>query len=284
MSVQACEAHAAAALLENITGAPAAVEETFDDGLPPSRLDVYAFVSDSDAVAKGHALRSRLMRLGKAGVLAYAHLSSAPLREEDWATSWKRFFPPFRAAYRFYIVPSWRPDYRPPKGTRAIVLDPGMAFGTGRHPTSRLALELLLPRVERARPLLDIGCGSGILGLAAALEGARVYASDQDSLAVEAARQNFKHNRLRAASISEASGLPVNFPSAPVIVANISADVLVALAKRFYARLRRRGVLIASGVTRRSRSEVLSTFAKVGLLCEEERRSGEWLAFVHRKL
>ena len=131
--------------------------------------------------------------------------------------------------------------------------------------------------------MLDIGCGSGILGIAAAQRGAKVYACDVDPIAVAATRENFHANGLRASAVTRAAGVPRGFPRAPLIAANITADVLAPLGRAFASRLTPGGALVTSGVTRRGRALVLNAFADAGLRLVEERRSGEWLSHVHVK-
>jgi ribosomal protein L11 methyltransferase len=162
-------------------------------------------------------------------------------------------------------------------------MDPGMAFGTGQHPTTALALRLLLPLVRPARTVIDVGCGSGILGIAAGLAGAHVWACDVDPIAVSAARANFRANGLKAMSLRRFDGVPAAFGRARLVVANITAEVLVKFAARLAGCLSRGGTLVTSGVTKRGRASVLTTFAGAGLRLHAERQSGEWFAFAHRK-
>lgn len=163
-------------------------------------------------------------------------------------------------------------------------LDPGMAFGTGLHPTTRLALELLLAHIASEDVVLDIGCGSGILGLAAALRGANVYACDSDAVAVRAARSNFAANALRPRRIIHAKDAPLAFPQAQVIVANITARVLTRLAPLLARKLVQGGWLITSGVVESGKGAVLKAFERVGLRCDAVMSHQEWFAFAHRKV
>jgi ribosomal protein L11 methyltransferase len=213
--------------------------------------------------------------------LRSARRSSAKVCDEDWATGWKRYYKPSKLADGLYVVPSWRKDFLAPRGARTIQLDPGMAFGTGQHATTRTALRLLLSHVRTGKPMLDIGCGSGLLGLAAAQLGAKVYASDIDPIATAATRENFRANGLRSAAVKRASGVPPEFPRAPLIVANITAEALAPLARAFASKLTQDGVLVTSGVTDRGRTAVLKAFSAAGLRMTEERKTGEWLTHAH---
>jgi ribosomal protein L11 methyltransferase len=274
LRVDACDVEAASALLATATGAQVSVE---NDAL------VSAYVPQSRAASATRALSSALGRARRQGLLRLARRSSAIVRDEDWATSWKRFYRPSKLADGLYVVPSWHSGFRPPRGARTIQLDPGMAFGTGQHATTKMALQLLLPRVRASQPMLDIGCGSGILGMAAAQRGAKVFACDVDPIAVSAARDNFRVNGLRAAAVRRATGVPDSFPRAPLIAANITADVLAPLAVAFAKNLTREGAIVTSGVTKRGRTLMLNAFSDAKLRLVDERKSGEWLSFVHTK-
>ena len=278
LRVDAPDVEIASAFLTRVTGASVASDEPLDGG----RTSVSAYVRASrGAVA---AFDRALQRARRDGLLRSARKSSSVVAGEQWATSWKRYYEPSQLASRLWIVPSWRArSFRAPAGAATIVLDPGMAFGTGQHPTTKMAAALLLPLVRGGEPMVDVGCGSGILSIAAALRGAVVYASDVDPLAVAATRANLRSNRVRHATVVRASGVPSKFPRAPLLVANITADVLAPLARSFARTLTAGGHLVTSGVTTRGRVAVLDAFKASGLRLVEQRHRGEWLAFVHRK-
>ncbi len=268
------------AVLSLATGAPLALDEPLRGG----RVSIHAYVPAARSAAKIAALRRALAGARQRGLLRTARRSSAVIADERWATSWKRYYEPSLLVPGVWIVPSWRArSFHAPHGGRAIVLDPGMAFGTGQHATTRLAATLLGPFVRPGEPMLDIGSGSGILSIVAGLGGARIFASDIDPIAVRATRDNLRRNGIRAGRVVRGAGVPSTFPRAPLIAANITADVLTTLAPRFARLLARDGVLVTSGVTRRGRRGMLAAFAAAGLHLREERRSGEWLAFVHAK-
>jgi ribosomal protein L11 methyltransferase len=282
LSVDAPDVEAASALLSTSSGANVSIYNGAVDlhGRPPRSM-ISVYVPESRAQAVARRVTVSLASARRQGLLRSARRSSATVRDEDWASGWKRFYKPSKLADGLYVVPSWRKDFRPPRGARTIQLDPGMAFGTGQHATTRTALLLLLDHVKAGKAMLDIGCGSGVLGLAAAQRGAKVYACDIDPIATAATRENFRTNGLRAAAVKRASGVPSGFPRAPLIVANITADALVPLAKAFASKLSLGGALVTSGVTSRGRAAVLKAFSAAGLRLTEERKSGEWLSHVH---
>jgi ribosomal protein L11 methyltransferase len=158
-----------------------------------------------------------------------------------------------------------------------------MAFGTGRHATTAAAADLLLARIAPGDVVIDAGCGSGILALAATQRGAHAYAFDEDPVAVRVSKDNFKANALRARALLRADRIPNAFPRAAFIVANITAEVLQKMARALAAKLARGGFLITSGITARGRLATLAAFAQAGLAFVSERRRGPWFAYEHRK-
>jgi ribosomal protein L11 methyltransferase len=249
-----------------------------------SRVTVSAYVSEARRAEVARRLRIGIALLRDAGVLAgESRVRQTRVAERDWSNAWKRYLHPFTLARRMYVVPSWERRFRLPRGAESIRLDPGMAFGTGRHATTRMAAALLLERLEPRDVVIDAGCGSGILSLAATLRGARAYAFDDDAVAVRVARDNFNANARRPAALVVADRVPPNFPKAAVIVANITATALTSLASQFARKLVRRGSLISSGITARGRLSTLAAFENAGLAFVSERRSGEWFAYVHVK-
>jgi ribosomal protein L11 methyltransferase len=227
------------------------------------------------------------------------------LAESDWAEAWRRYYSIQRIGVRTVIVPSWL-SHTPEPDDIVLSLDPGMAFGTGLHPTTQLCVQLLERYTPDGGDVLDLGCGSGILAIAAArLGAARVLALDTDPVAVDATNQNTTLNgvagQVRAALGSLGSGasfghwLGWDAPVAPVhaapadgaafdlIVANILARVLVALSDDLVAALRPGGVVISSGIFFEREAEVAAAFVTAGLVCLERHQKGDWVAFVHRR-
>lgn len=231
------------------------------------------------------------------------------LEEEDWANAWKQHYSIQRIGERTVVVPSWL-EYEPKPGDCVLRLDPGMAFGTGLHPTTQLCVQLLEQYVRPGDHALDLGCGSGILAIAAARMGAAsVLALDTDPIAVTATRENVARNevgdRVRAAEGSlgggdalghwlygadgaapqrdqaEARG-PAAGQGYDLIVANIIARVIAALAPDLAAALRPGGLLIASGIIDEREAEVAAALAAAGLAPVERRQAGDWVALAYR--
>lgn len=202
---------------------------------------------------------------------------------DAWADAWKHYFKPTRFGERLVVRPSWEP-YDPAPGEVVLVLDPGRAFGSGLHETTRHILRQLDARVTAGSGdvVLDVGCGSGILGLAALLLGAaRVVATDVDPDSIEVTRENATANGLE--DRIEASTTPVeDVPGLyPIVLANIEARVLVPLAPAIAARVAPGGLLLLSGILRGQEDEVLAAYP--GFTTLDAPIDGEWVALALRR-
>jgi ribosomal protein L11 methyltransferase len=202
--------------------------------------------------------------------------------EKDWAESWKEHFHVERFGKRIVVVPSWR-EYDTQPGDVVLTLDPGMAFGTGQHETTRMCLEALEVAVQPGARVLDVGCGSGILGIAALKLGAReVYAVDVDPNCVRVTNENAAANAvgsmLHAETGSASAACPFDVPAAvfDVVVANIIARVIIELVDSLVAALAPRGRLIVSGVIGEREHEVCDALVAAGARVESVRGMGDW--------
>lgn len=211
-----------------------------------------------------------------------------PVRTEDWSNSWKSHFKPLRVGERILVVPTWE-DVTPEPNDLVLRIDPGMAFGTGGHETTRLCLELVEQVMtagagSTALSVLDLGTGSGILAMAASRLGAqRVLAVDIDPEAVEVARENLALNGLL--ELVECDTLPLESISETfnIILANILAEELVRLAPSLLTCLASGGLLVLSGILAEKEALVRDGFDPLGLEYCETRRAGEWVALMYRK-
>lgn len=239
-----------------------------------------AYLPDSEAApVQIEAIRSRVRALRTFGLdPGNAEVTVRPIEDEDWAEAWKAHFRPHRVG-RFRIRPPWQPD-EPAEGEIGIVLNPGMAFGTGLHESTRLCLHALGDYVREEDTVLDIGTGSGILAIAAARLGAgRVIAVDHDPVSCAVARENARSNdvcvEVRCADLF--SGTPER---ADVIVMNITAPVIARALPDARAHLRPGGILIASGFVQDDVPGLLARAEGVGFACEELLAQAEWRALV----
>lgn len=206
------------------------------------------------------------------------------LREEDWAEAWKKDYKPLRLGRRLMIVPSWLGSSPAPDDV-VIRLDPGMAFGTGLHPTTQLCLEALEEELYPFARVLDLGTGSGILAIAAAKLGARsVLALDVDGLAIEVARRNVKANRVgQRVRVEYGSLEELSDRRFDLIVVNIYADTILRfLDQGLLGHLWPGGVLIGSGILAQRVPEVAAEFHRCGLVQVREMTREDWGAVTGR--
>jgi ribosomal protein L11 methyltransferase len=262
------------------------VDEGLGARLDPSRpAIVRAYVPARDRAAADRAVAEVAEALGHLqafGLRPIGELRTRIVQEADWADAWKAYFPVMRIGRRLVIRPTWRRHRREP-GDVVLALDPGMAFGTGLHPTTRLCLagveELADRGVLADARVLDVGCGSGILAIAALkLGAARAVGVDTDPIAIEASAANARRNAVvRRLRVREGS-LPSGDPPFDVVLANLIAGVLVALAAALRDELRRGGTMIASGIFVDREADVVEAFAAVGLVVVGRRAEGDWVA------
>ncbi len=251
--------------------------------VPARDAEAARLAADDAATALGHLQAFGLRPIGE--------LQTRLVHEADWANAWKRHFPVLRVGERIVIRPTWR-RYRPAPEDVILALDPGMAFGTGLHPTTRLCLagierwasEGLLAGADGRANLLDVGCGSGILAIAAAKLGAgEVVGIDTDPIAVEAATANVRRNhllrriRIRQGSLPSGAG-PFGF-----VAANLIASLLVELADDLRAELVDGGRLLASGIFVDREGDVRSAFEACGLEVVDRLVEGDWIVLEARR-
>jgi ribosomal protein L11 methyltransferase len=214
-------------------------------------------------------------------------LQTRIVHEADWAEAWKAFFPVLRVGRRLVIRPTWR-RHRARRDDVVIALDPGMAFGTGLHPTTRLCLAALEPLSADGRlagaGVLDVGCGSGILAIAAVRLGAKsALGVDTDPIAVDATLANARRNRLGRRVRAREGSIPTGEPAFDVVLANLIAGVLVPLAAGLRDEVRPGGSLVASGIFVDREAEVRAAFEAAGLVVTERTADGDWIALTCRR-
>lgn len=246
---------------------------------PSAPYVVTAHVSDAPSAAgQVESIERALWHLQAFDLRPVGELRVRPVDDANWTEAWKAHYVPQRVG-RLVIVPSWI-DEPAAAGDVRIRLDPGMAFGTGLHPTTRGCLALLQELEPMPPSMLDVGCGSGILALAAlALGVGRATGLDTDPLAVEATRANAERNGVGARVTVRQGSLEATAPQPyPLVTANLVASVLIDLAPRLTAHLVLGGTLLASGIIESRADETIAALTAAGLGVEARRDDGEWVS------
>lgn len=263
----------------------AVVERRFLDGLGAhdqvDDLAVKTYIPAEDALLR-QKIEEGLWHLGQ--LYPIPEPAFAVLKEVDWAEAWKAHYGVLHVGRRTVIVPRWQ-TYRPKNGELTIVLDPGMAFGTGTHPTTQLCLAALEETIQAGMRVLDLGTGSGILSIAAAKHGASaVLAVDIDQVAVAAAVENVAENgvdgvvRVEAGSLERAEG------TYDLVLVNILARVILLLLEDGLAdALRPGGMVIASGIIDDQEPEVRAALEAHGIEVVGRHLQRDWVALVGRR-
>jgi len=280
------------ALLQELTGEPVTVEVDWDTRR--TTASVFLRKKTDWSASRKRAFQSSLLQFRKDGLeVGQGRISLRRLRRENWAESWKRHFKPIEIERALLIKPSW--IHRPAKpGQAVVVLDPGLSFGTGHHATTSYCLRQLVRQVAPVGlvgrsvsphpcPLppsfLDVGCGSGILAIAAVKLGYRpVHAFDFDPEAVRVARENARQNGVRfALSRKDLTRLPpVPKRQYSVVCANLTADLLIAQKGKITAWVSPSGVLVLAGILVSQFPEVQQAYALAGWEMKDQATEGEW--------
>ncbi len=199
---------------------------------------------------------------------------------DDWIDVWKKHFRPIHLG-RIVVVPEWI-DYQPKQNERVVLLDSNMAFGTGEHETTSSCVELMQEYITPASVCIDVGCGSGILGISAVKLGAgKAYLTDIDPIAVESALHNAALNGVADKTVVAHSNLLDDTAvQGDIMMANITGEVLKMLAPSIPKNLKKEGVLILSGIIESRLQMVIAAYEEVGMEVIHTKRKGEWFALV----
>ncbi len=245
-----------------------------------NKATIHIYISLEESPAEAVAFLSE--RYNAEGIKHEIDLSVC--RNQDWENNWKEYFKPMPVGQKLLIRPVWDNDYDP-QGRTVLDIEPGLAFGSGGHDTTRLCLETLENHITPNTELLDIGCGSGILGIAGLLLGAKSATGvDIDELAVKTARENGEMNGFTEPKYTVFQGNLTDKVSGKydVVVANIVADIIVMFTKDVGRFLKDDGIYITSGIIDTREQDVLDAFEKYGFEVVGRHESCGWLCFETR--
>ncbi len=263
------------------------IDEKMIETMPEDVLVQGWFPFDQNLAKSIHVLTlslDQLKGLSHPFSLGTLSLVQKTVNEEDWTNKWKDLYRPFKPGQTIVIKPTWE-EYTPKDGEKVIEMDPGMAFGTGTHETTAMCMALLEKYVTPFMKVADVGTGSGILAMGAALLGAgQVVAVDIDPLAVQVARENVSKNGLsNQIQVFEGDLLKATGEKFDLCVANIIADVICFLAPTLKNSLTGRGLFICSGIIDTKAPLVSQALSQNGYTLVEKREQGEWVAMAWRK-
>jgi ribosomal protein L11 methyltransferase len=259
--------------------------EELEGDLKWERLRTY-FPQDGKEARILYALRRYLKSLKKiAPEIPRAQIRTASLPEQDWGKNWKRFFKPVQVTPRFVVKPPWS-RVRLKRGQISIDITPGMAFGTGTHATTLLSIQALEESLKKkGLSVLDVGTGSGILSIIAAKLGAKVvWGIDIDGVAVENARENVKKNRVSSVVKTRKGSIGELHEQFDVVVANIDLKSLRRMRKPLLNHLKKRGLLILSGILEQDKERIRLHYLETKLLrWIKTTQEGEWICLTFKK-
>lgn len=240
------------------------------------------FPKSEDVENKINYIKEQLTMISEYLDIGKGTVTSKVIDEEDWANGWKKYYKTIKVTERIVINPIWE-EYQPLPGEIVLKMDPGMAFGTGTHETTRMCLKLLERYVAEGKTVYDIGCGSGILSICADLLGAKkVIGCDLDPVAISASNSNAGLNNTDNIDFREGNLLDVFEGRSDIIVANIGADAIIYLAGIVKKYLEKDGLFISSGIILDRSEEVKIALERQGFEITEILTEGEWVAIVCR--
>ncbi len=281
LQITADAEEAVAALLESLFGQTASIYTDAET----NRTTCTVFLSSRPDRPALQRLQAGLYRIREFGLNRGAgHIAVRRIRKEDWADSWKRHFKSFTIGSQLLVKPSWS-RRRVAGSQKLVVIDPGLSFGTGQHPTTRFCLTQLANVRDRnaSQSFLDAGTGSGILAIGAAKLGySPVAAFDFDPIAVSVARQNAIKNRVRLKILCADIARLVPSEKYDVVCANLTADLLERCARKLKVLLRPAGVLILAGILRTEFDSIRSRFEEPGFSLLARRTESEWASLALR--
>lgn len=228
-------------------------------------------------------IKNKLNDIKEMGIdIGEGKLIIGSVNEEDWANNWKKYYKPTRIGKSIVVKPIWE-EYKKEGNDIVIELDPGMAFGTGTHETTRMCVQALEKYIKHQDMIFDVGTGSGILAIAAAKLGSKeVMAVDLDPVAVDSARQNVSFNDISNIKVMQGNLLDVVNGKADIVVANIIAEIIILLTDDVKKSLNQGGLFISSGIIRERQEAVMQKLIQSGFEIMEINTDGEWVCIVSK--
>lgn len=257
------------------------VDDDFWDNLGDSVKVKAYFSEDKDPRELIHTIKNRLVEVSEFLEVGDGEISCTDVVNEDWETSWMKYYKPSKISDRVVIKPTWE-EYIPSKDDIVVEIDPGMAFGTGLHETTKLCSKFLEKYVRDKDKVLDVGTGTGILSIISKKLGARrVVAADIDSDSVLIARDNFAHNGVEVECI-KGELKDIDEHGFDIVVANIIANVIIDFSEELVRYVKKDGVFIASGIIADRKEQVIDALHKGGFTLVESVMDKDWVAMVFR--
>lgn len=258
-------------------------EEIFNSGYDGVIIKTY-ITEERDVTEDVNLIKEKIQGLKDFGIdIGEAIVELSQVDEQDWANEWKNYYKPTKVGKNVVVKPTWE-EYEEKEGDLIIELDPGMAFGTGTHETTTMCIQQLEKYVKKDSKVFDIGCGSGILAIAAAKLGAKeVVAVDLDEVAVKVSKENINLNKVENKVVALHGNLTeVIKDKADIVVANIIADIIKILAKDIANFMKEDAVFISSGIIHAKVDEVKESLIENGFEVVEVQTLGEWNAIVSK--
>lgn len=258
-------------------------EEIFNSGYDGVIIKTY-ITEERDVTEDINLIKEKINNLKEFGIdIGEAIVELSQVDEEDWANEWKNYYKPTKIGENIVVKPTWE-EYEVQANDLIIELDPGMAFGTGTHETTSMCMVELEKYVKPESKVFDIGCGSGILAIAAAKLGAKeVLAVDLDEVAVRVSKENVELNKVEdAVTVKHGNLMDVVKDRADIVVANIIADIIKILAKDVHNFMKDDAVFISSGIIHAKVEEVKESLIENGFEIMEVQTLGEWNAIVSK--
>lgn len=217
--------------------------------------------------------------------LGHNSITITEVDEEDWATAWKKYYHPVKISNRFTIVPTWEEYERVNSDEIIIELDPGMAFGTGTHPTTVMCLQALEKTVQPNSNVIDVGTGSGVLAIGAAKLGAsHIHALDLDEVAVKSAIENIKLNNVEdSIQVTHGNLLDNVNNQADIVIANILAEIIMTFTNDAFSIVKENGLFITSGIIATKKEDVRQSLLNAGFVIDEVMMMEDWVTIISRK-